>query len=1144
MKFKLKPLIATMGLVLAQGSQLHAASIPSEKPSAEQIRTALNGQQLIFKSGIFDPMSDQVSFAHLGINNVQSSHYGIVQFNKNKADYRWLNQQGFNVIQPIKNDAFIVNWQNADKKRLADNSTIRWYGPMQSGFKISPHLWPQNRSVQSDHIIEVVAYNDYPRAQLENLVRKAIPNVQFAPNNIPSNDHRVAINIPAATLDAGLNALSQMEGVQWLGVYRPERFFNEDAVPAVQDTSSNTIDQSIFDQGIYGTGQIVGVADSGLDRNENWFTEYDDGNSQTSSITDAELTTPPTMGSFHGDRKVVAYWIMPGATSYDHAWASFHGTHVSGSVAGDRTECVNIACLGGDTGTLSSPSQSGYDSDDGMAPNAQILFQDLGGDSALSGVGSSAMWEQAYQAGVRIHTNSYGASTLGEYVSSDQNLDRTLRQHEDMIVAFAAGNDDGTNNTTGSPGNAKSALTVGALGHGNSTTVAGFSNRGLTDDGRLKPDISATGSSIQSASGNVVDDNTLDLTPQKATLSGTSMSTPITAGATALLRQYFTDGFYPTGTRTAADSYAPSGPLMKAMLLNGSNPDSGFNYRHTGWGRPWLNNTLYFDGDSRSVKFWDVTNQSGLSTGESITYDVDVLAGEEFRATLTWYDLPGPTGSGVTLVNDLNLTVVAPDGTYLGNVFDSAVQAVSQTGGAADAINTVEQVRLTAPVSGTYLITVSAPDVPGDGTFGSDRQGYALVVGGALGTNNPQPLGDPSNLSVDSNDINGVDLSWSAANNAEYYEVYRSNGTCQSHEPGTMRFIGLSGSTLFSDQDAYGGYEFAYQVRAFNADGASAYSNCIDAVSAQNCPVPPAFNSSSAAISSTVNDSCQITVTWDSGTSQCPSDPNVSYNIYRDTSHNFVPSAQNLVATVNGTSFDDVGVTNGQSYYYHVSAVNNGNESPVSPELVGTPLGTTSANIGDLSDDVDNSSLMNLTSTWSISNDRSSSGQLSYRSTFEGAPSYTSNTCARMYSPLLEIPNSGSASVDYKAWWQIEAEWDGVVVEISTDGGNSWADFGPDGLPLNGYPSNFAQTGNPPINACGYDASQGAFGGASSGFEDVSHDLSAYAGQTVQIRWSFSTDPGYEEEGFYLDDLIYSNVHTPNVCSTVPNDLIFKDGFE
>ena len=43
------------------------------------------------------------------------------------------------------------------------------------------------------------------------------------------------------------------------------------------------------------------------------------------------------------------------------------------------------------------------------------------------------------------------------------------------------------------------------------------------------------------------------------------MATPVVAGSAALVRQYFADGFYPTGSKTAANAYAnPSGEAGKA----------------------------------------------------------------------------------------------------------------------------------------------------------------------------------------------------------------------------------------------------------------------------------------------------------------------------------------------------------------------------------------------------------------------------------------------------------------------------------------------------------------------------------------------------------------------------------------------------
>lgn len=60
------------------------------------------------------------------------------------------------------------------------------------------------------------------------------------------------------------------------------------------------------------------------------------------------------------------------------------------------------------------------------------------------------------------------------------------------------------------------------------------------------------------------------------TMRGTSMATPLIAGSAALVRQYFLSGFYPGGTAAAANQYAPSGALVKAVLLGGAAGMDGF----------------------------------------------------------------------------------------------------------------------------------------------------------------------------------------------------------------------------------------------------------------------------------------------------------------------------------------------------------------------------------------------------------------------------------------------------------------------------------------------------------------------------------------------------------------------------------------
>lgn len=63
----------------------------------------------------------------------------------------------------------------------------------------------------------------------------------------------------------------------------------------------------------------------------------------------AQSPIPPATGTLDGTKKVIAYAVLPGAAAYDTSGASFHGTHVAGSVLGD-----NLAAL-------STPSAHSHD---------------------------------------------------------------------------------------------------------------------------------------------------------------------------------------------------------------------------------------------------------------------------------------------------------------------------------------------------------------------------------------------------------------------------------------------------------------------------------------------------------------------------------------------------------------------------------------------------------------------------------------------------------------------------------------------------------------------------------------------------------------------------------------------------------------
>ena len=128
-------------------------------------------------------------------------------------------------------------------------------------------------------------------------------------------------------------------------------------------------------------------------------------------------------------------------------------------------------------------------------------------------------------------------------------------------------------------------------------------------------------------------------------LQGTSMATPAVSGAAALVRQYFKDGFFPSG-----ESIDPSGMLLKAVLIGGAQEisfvDNGFNSIPTvyydnnqGFGRVSLINSLPLEGENMINASY--ADRASIKDGETIDFEVNITqAGgcreSDFRATLVW----------------------------------------------------------------------------------------------------------------------------------------------------------------------------------------------------------------------------------------------------------------------------------------------------------------------------------------------------------------------------------------------------------------------------------------------------------------------------------------------------------------------------
>ncbi|VAW39694.1 hypothetical protein MNBD_GAMMA01-309 [hydrothermal vent metagenome] len=1135
-------LLSTIALTLQLQAKISDKFvIAAGQPSVTQVANSL-ANQLVLSVGVFDPLDERLDFNQSKIQAKESSRYSIVQFNQGKANSGWLTKQGIKVVSYLPNNAFIIVNNKISENILASNKDIRWQGKYLPNYKISPNLWENNLTKQRSYDLTVSIFNDFPKQNLATLFKKYLPDAKFS-HYLSGNSHVVKLSINS-DINTALSQLASIAAVEFIALFKPLEFLNTEAVSATQANASSggsaTNDDyipnntPIWDKGLIGSGQIVAVSDSGLDSNEDWFVHYDNGETITSIVTPAETTHPPAIGTVYPDRKVYGYFTQPGAEPYEES-NNGHGTHVTGAVAADR----QLSIGSGPEGSISSSTNPGYDNDDGMAPNAQILFQDIGGivsggdhdgEPGLTGI-TTALFAQAYNANARIHSNSWGGEGDGAYVFTDSWVDFNTRTYEDLLILVAAGNDGSLgDNTIGSPGNAKNVVAVGMTGHGNSVQPGAGSSRGPTDDNRIKPDIMAPGTFNESARGNKVNNATIT-SPARISFTGTSMATPIAAGSAALMRQYYTDGFYPTGVANPADVHTPTGPLMKATLINGAGVDGGHFDKDIGWGRVFLANSISFADSDKQIRVWEVTNKTGLKANQSMEFKLGVKSSEDLAITLVWYDLPAAPGTLKTLINDLDLVVSNGSATYKGNVFGDV--ATSTTGGTRDDLNTVEQVRLPNPTEGIYTITVSAPLVPGDGSFNSNRQGFALVATGDFDNidNDPDSLADVTGLTSSSLGETGIQLDWTGGGDADFFEVYRVEGDCETADFKGLRYVGNSETTAFTDATTLNGITYAYKIRAAQYKGLGGLSACTAITSEQACDFPPTFNQNSVSILNNSADICQIQLGWSAGTSNCPTTNEVRYNIYRSEQQGFIPSSDNKIASTafGATSYIDDRALADTPVYYIVRAEdnstsnqgpNNGNETSNigSIRTMAIGIGSTPQQVFE---DVDNVSTMTLSPPWSISSARAADGELSYFS------NYPNNTCASIKSNTLSI-TSETANLEYKAFYDLEANWDGVVVEVSTDDGTTWVDF----PPIEGYPGDFSETTENPVNACGYPASQKAFSGSSNGqFNSYSHDLTQFEGQDIKVRWRLSTDPGVKMEGFYLDSIQYPNIQVPNVCT-------------
>ncbi|MGK5533267.1 S8 family serine peptidase [Streptomyces sp. URMC 129] len=232
--------------------------------------------------------------------------------------------------------------------------------------------------------------------------------------------------------------------------------------------------------------------------------------------------------------------------------------------AGDRVgHGTHVASIAAGTGAASGGTYTG------VAPGAGLLNGKVLNDEGIgyeSWIVAGMEW--AVEQGADVVNLSIGGPV--EQVDPVADALDALSAASDTLFVVAAGNEGPDPGTISSPGTAASALTVGAVDK--SDAPAEFSSVGAPGTGAVKPDVTAPGVDIGAAAapGSDVEEEAEPVADGYASLSGTSMAAPHTAGAAALLAQAHPDW---------------TGEQLKSALTASAQPGEGYSAYQQGAGR-------------------------------------------------------------------------------------------------------------------------------------------------------------------------------------------------------------------------------------------------------------------------------------------------------------------------------------------------------------------------------------------------------------------------------------------------------------------------------------------------------------------------------------------------------------------------------
>ncbi|MFZ5813775.1 MAG: S8 family serine peptidase [Bacillota bacterium] len=225
------------------------------------------------------------------------------------------------------------------------------------------------------------------------------------------------------------------------------------------------------------------------------------------------------------------------------------------------------------------------------------------------------------------------------------------------------------------------------------------------------------------------------------------------------------------------------------------------------------------------------------------------------------------------------------------------------------------------------------------------------------------------------------------------------------------------------------------------------------------------------------------------------------YTVYRSET---TGTGYTAIGQTAGTAFTDGETAAGTTYYYVVTATDAfGNEGAPSAEASATAADVTTLFFDDMEGGEGSWSHSGTNDPWQWGVPTHGPGSAASGMNLWGtnlADDYSEGTNASLVTPPIDLSGLSTVSLQFSHWYSLERNFDFGRVEITVNGGSSWTQL--------------AQYTSP------------ASGGAPVGWESPIIDLSAYTGQTIQLRFRMTSDSSINYAGWYIDDVRVAGIAT------------------